>query len=220
MTKGRPAGVDAVGSERSATASGDVQSTRERVLDVARKMFAENGYERTTVAAIARQLDIKAPALYWHFASKEEILFSIIEDYLARFVDAASVDKDRSPDDRLREMVRNHVLFQLSWRSDVERYEIMIRAAQLGRALTADHRKQITALQRTVLEEYRAILRSGVQAGCFLLDDVTVTAFALITMCEQVVSWYRPEGRLEPAEIAAHYVSLAERMVGMRPATS
>lgn len=52
--------------------------TRRRILDAARVLFAEHGYERTTVKAIASRLDITDPALYHHFRSKREIFESLL----------------------------------------------------------------------------------------------------------------------------------------------
>lgn len=52
--------------------------TRRRILDAARQLFAEHGYERTTVKAIASRLDITDPALYHHFRSKREIFESLL----------------------------------------------------------------------------------------------------------------------------------------------
>jgi len=54
------------------------ECTRRRILDAARELFAEHGYERTTVKAIASRLDITDPALYHHFRSKREIFESLL----------------------------------------------------------------------------------------------------------------------------------------------
>jgi AcrR family transcriptional regulator len=60
--------------------------TRARIHDVALEVFAEHGYERTTMQQIADRLRITRPALYFHYRSKEDILASI-HDALAHSVD-------------------------------------------------------------------------------------------------------------------------------------
>ncbi|MEV0979863.1 MULTISPECIES: TetR/AcrR family transcriptional regulator [unclassified Streptomyces] len=55
-------------------------NTRQRIQDVALALFAEQGYEKTSLREIAEGLDVTKAALYYHFKTKEEILVSIFED--------------------------------------------------------------------------------------------------------------------------------------------
>lgn len=54
--------------------------TRQRIQDVALELFAEQGYEKTSLREIAEHLDVTKAALYYHFKTKEEILVSIFDD--------------------------------------------------------------------------------------------------------------------------------------------
>ena len=51
-----------------------VMSTKEKILDAALTLFAENGYDGTSVEQIASIVGIKAPSLYKHYKGKEDIL--------------------------------------------------------------------------------------------------------------------------------------------------
>ncbi|MFF9677761.1 MULTISPECIES: TetR/AcrR family transcriptional regulator [Streptomyces] len=55
-------------------------NTRQRIQDEALELFAEQGYEKTSLREIAERLDVTKAALYYHFKTKEEILVSIFED--------------------------------------------------------------------------------------------------------------------------------------------
>ncbi|QNP71006.1 TetR/AcrR family transcriptional regulator [Streptomyces roseirectus] len=55
-------------------------NTRQRIQDVALELFAEQGYEKTSLREIAERLDVTKAALYYHFKTKEEIIVSIFED--------------------------------------------------------------------------------------------------------------------------------------------
>ncbi|MEE1738165.1 TetR/AcrR family transcriptional regulator [Streptomyces sp. BE147] len=55
-------------------------NTRQRIQDVALRLFAEQGYEKTSLREIAEQLDVTKAALYYHFKTKEDILKSIFDD--------------------------------------------------------------------------------------------------------------------------------------------
>jgi AcrR family transcriptional regulator len=53
--------------------------TRQRILDVALELFAEQGYEKTSLREIAERLNVTKAALYYHFASKEALLAGIVD---------------------------------------------------------------------------------------------------------------------------------------------
>jgi AcrR family transcriptional regulator len=51
--------------------------TRERILDAALDLFIEKGFDKTSLREIAEQLGVTKAALYYHFASKEDILMAL-----------------------------------------------------------------------------------------------------------------------------------------------
>jgi AcrR family transcriptional regulator len=58
-------------------ASGDARSTRERILDIALDLFVDQGYDKTSLREIAEAMGFTKAALYYHFASKDEILLAL-----------------------------------------------------------------------------------------------------------------------------------------------
>ncbi|MFK0218854.1 TetR/AcrR family transcriptional regulator [Streptomyces vinaceus] len=61
-------------------------NTRQRIQDVALELFAEQGYEKTSLREIAERLEVTKAALYYHFKTKEDIIISVFED-LTRPID-------------------------------------------------------------------------------------------------------------------------------------
>jgi AcrR family transcriptional regulator len=61
--------------------------TRERLQAVSLRLFAEQGFERTTVAEIATAAEVTERTFFRHFADKREVLFAGQEDFVAMFVD-------------------------------------------------------------------------------------------------------------------------------------
>jgi AcrR family transcriptional regulator len=57
--------------------------TRQRIQSVALELFAEQGYDKTSLREIAERLGVTKAALYYHFKSKEDIVASLVEDYFA-----------------------------------------------------------------------------------------------------------------------------------------
>jgi AcrR family transcriptional regulator len=58
--------------------------TRARIQRVALELFAEHGYDGTSLREIAERLDVTKAALYYHFKSKEDIVASLVEDYFGQ----------------------------------------------------------------------------------------------------------------------------------------
>ncbi|GHE40943.1 TetR/AcrR family transcriptional regulator [Streptomyces capitiformicae] len=55
-------------------------NTRQRIQDVALELFAEQGYEKTSLREIAERLGVTKAALYYHFKTKEDILVGLFQD--------------------------------------------------------------------------------------------------------------------------------------------
>jgi AcrR family transcriptional regulator len=60
-------------------------STAERILDEAEAIFAERGYDATSLSDIAERVGIRTPSLYNHFKSKEELWIAVLERLLDPF---------------------------------------------------------------------------------------------------------------------------------------
>lgn len=62
-------------------------NTRERILNAAEQLFAENSYDGTTLREIAGRVGIREPSLYAHYAGKEAIYSAVIDRALLPFSD-------------------------------------------------------------------------------------------------------------------------------------
>ena len=76
--------------------------TRSRVQSVALELFAEHGYEKTSLREIAERLGVTKAALYYHFKSKEDIVYSFTDDYFAGLDDLLDWAKDQPRTDEAR----------------------------------------------------------------------------------------------------------------------
>jgi AcrR family transcriptional regulator len=72
---------------------------RTRVADTALRLLNEVGLDGLTLRAIARELDVKAPALYWHFKDKQALLDEMATEMYRRMVAGTPLD----PGDTWRE---------------------------------------------------------------------------------------------------------------------
>ncbi|MFD7279044.1 TetR/AcrR family transcriptional regulator C-terminal domain-containing protein [Streptomyces sp. NPDC059862] len=76
---------------------------RRRVADTALRLLNEVGLEGLTLRAIARELDVKAPALYWHFKDKQALLDEMATEMMRR-MSADLMEEPEVPHEDWREL--------------------------------------------------------------------------------------------------------------------
>jgi AcrR family transcriptional regulator len=82
-----PASAVTPGSDTGGHDARHRSDTRARIQQVALELFAEQGYDKTSLREIAERLDVTKAALYYHFKSKEDIVRSLVEDYFGQLDD-------------------------------------------------------------------------------------------------------------------------------------
>ena len=189
------------------------EATRARIIGAAAQLFLENGFEATSVNAIARAARVSVPALYWHFESKTDICFSFLELYMGAFADAMLAEPDEgAPEERLRQFVRTYIRASIADQEGSTAYEKLYTFGQLSTVLDDEYRERLVTLERSVLERLRSILRDGKAAGMFGFGDVKLAAFAIASACESTFQWYQPEGPLSVDEVADQYAQMMEAL--------
>ena len=92
-------------------------STKEKILDAALTLFAENGYNGTSVEQIAKAVGIKAPSLYKHFKGKEDILNALIDSAEVRYEEMFGSERNigKIPESREEfiEMTMGRIVFTM-----------------------------------------------------------------------------------------------------------
>jgi AcrR family transcriptional regulator len=88
--------------------------TRQRILDAAREMFVRQGYEATTMRAIADRIEYTPTAIYHHFRNKEALLAELcIADFRALATAFQKIGRIEDPIERLRKTGLAYVQFGL-----------------------------------------------------------------------------------------------------------
>jgi len=78
---------------------------RDRILAVAGRLFAERGYDQTSVRDIAAELGVANPSLYHHFASKRELLEELLREPMERIQAAVAEAAQLDGETRIRRLL-------------------------------------------------------------------------------------------------------------------
>jgi AcrR family transcriptional regulator len=90
------------------------QTTRQRILDAARELFVELGYDDVTMRKIADRIEYSPTAIYVHFADKESLMTELSVCDFEAFTDTfQKVPPNADPRGRLRDLARAYVAFAL-----------------------------------------------------------------------------------------------------------
>jgi len=131
----------------------EARSTRERILDVALDLFIEKGYDRTSLREIAEPLGFSKAALYYHFASKEDILMALHMRIHEFGIDALAQMGNLEPtvamwaellEQMVDQMLANRKIFLLHERNQA--------------AFEAMHREEHDAQHEDFQEQFRRVL--------------------------------------------------------------
>jgi len=178
---------------------------QQQVVVEAARIFAERGYDQTSVQDLAEGLGIAAGGLYHYFGGKEHLLIRICDQLMDPLLAQAEalLDREADPVAALRELIalwvghvvahRDHMLVFQQERHVIE------RGGQWQGVRTSRKR-----FERAV----EGLLDDVARAGRLAVTDRRLALSALLGMVNHTAQWYRPRGRLTPEAIAEGYASL------------
>ncbi|MFI9025042.1 TetR/AcrR family transcriptional regulator [Streptomyces sp. NPDC053560] len=194
------------------TTDGSTKPVAQRLLATATRLFAEQGYDRTSVQEIVEAAGVTKGALYHYFGSKDDLLHEVYgrvlrlqQERLDHFANA-----DAPVEQRLREAAADVVVTTIENLDDTK---IFFRSMH---QLSPEKDKQVRAERRRYHERFRALIEEGQEAGVFTAD---VPADLIVDYhfgsVHHLGTWYREGGPLTPSQVADHLADLLLR--ALRP---
>jgi AcrR family transcriptional regulator len=186
-------------------------TTRERLVDAARRLLEEGGYAAASVQAIADRVGVSPGALYRHFPSKAELFVEVFRDAAKR--DLSAIDEAAASGtciERLEAAVAAHAKRalhrrRLAWALLYEPVDPLVDAERL-------------VYRRTYCRHMAGLLRQGIAAGEIPEQNVELSAAALVgAIAEALVGPLSPvAGQIAAEEdIVATLVRFCRRSVGV-----
>jgi len=172
------------------------------ILRQAAKMFHERGYMASTLRQLARRCGIQGASIYYHFSSKQEILFEIMDHTMTTLIDQLreTIDGVEDPLEKLDRAIRFHIQYHIE-----NPYITHVADAEI-RSLTAEYFEQVIRKRREYEGFFHRMLTDGVAAGLIKVDNITLTRIAILQMCTGVTIWFREDGPLTLDQVAEAYI--------------
>lgn len=207
----RPQGT---GRQKANTASTEVQ--RDRILEVAARLFAAQGYAITTIDQMARELGVTKPFVYYYFRDKQEIFETLswrpsVDCFTA--LDFADTDPRRASEkvlDGLGRLIR----------ATIAHHPVAFFPYREPQVYRPEYIEAVKKLARHFYDKLCPLLEQARRDGDLDFRDTKITALAACSLPGFLYSWYQPDGKLSPDQVAEELTQLAARVIGLREGAS
>jgi len=180
------------------------QDTRARIQSVALELFAEQGYDKTSLREIAERLGVTKAALYYHFKSKEDIVTSLVEDYFGAIDELVAWGKTlpKTPESRA-EVLRRY-------------YGIVAGAGEVFRML---QHNQASVNKLAHAKDRRELFRERMDAVVDLLTEPDASLASQLRAAVALASvsfgcMFYADRAANPAELQATVLDIAFELTG------
>ena len=183
----------------------DGQTVPQRLLNVARTLFAEKGFEGTSVQDVVVAAGVTKGAMYHYFSSKDDLLYEIYGRVLRMQMERLEkfVSQEGSVEERLHAAAADVVVTTIE---NLDSTTIFFRSLH---QLSEEKQKEIRRERRRYHETFRAMVVEGQQSGVFRDDvsaDLCVDFF--FGSVHHLPMWWKPRGRLSGQEVGRSFADL------------
>jgi TetR/AcrR family transcriptional regulator, cholesterol catabolism regulator len=177
---------------------------KEELLQKISDLFAEKGYEKTSIRDIAAHLEMTNAGLYYYFKNKQQMLVDIMdhgmEEALARM--RLELPRMKNAEEKTAWIVRAQIDFY-------SKHQSQTKASIHERgALEAQFAKVMAEKEKEYVEFVRQVVAQIVEENPAITISVEVATFSLLGMLNWLVHWYNPEGKVSPDELASNITNI------------
>ncbi len=181
----------------------NLQKTEE-IYQVIARLFAYRGYHSTSMREIARELGMNQSSLYHYFASKQDILFTLMNDAMD---DVLAILEEISstgllPEDRLNRVLSFYTQY---YAGDQERLILLINEMN---SLNEEYRSILVGKQRRYVQLIKSILEELASQGKIKQIDPAIATFAFFGMVHYTIKWYHKDGPVSLEQLANAFVEI------------
>lgn len=202
---------DADGTAPSEKPAGRV-SRRDDIARIAMGLFAQNGFDGTSIRDIADAAGLTKPALYYHFQDKEALYEHVLDERMTRLNAAMreAVAQSEDPVEQIRLFILTHAR-----RMDEDRTGWITSRHSFHSITDPERRQRISEMRREFEQLLRGRFQAAMAAGQLRddIDPVLVTRM-LLSAVNDLARWMRQGGGMTAEQVAEAYVTVTLRGLG------
>lgn len=176
---------------------------REQLLDVGRRLFAEKGFEGTSVEEIAARAGVSKPVVYEHFGGKEGLYAVVVDREIRALLD--QITGALSSGGSSRALVEQAALGLLDYiETSTDGFRILVRDSPVAQATGT-----FSSLISDVASQVEHLLAAEFARSGLDPKHAPMYAQMLVGMIALTGQWWLDARKPKRAEVAAHVVNLA-----------
>jgi AcrR family transcriptional regulator len=185
---------------------------REQLLDVGRKLFADKGFEGTSVEEIAAHAEVSKPVVYEHFGGKEGLYAVVVDREIRTLLD--SITGALMSDGSSRLLLERAALGLLDYvESSADGFRILVRDSPVAQSTGT-----FASLISDVASQVEHILADAFKRNGLDPKNAPMYAQMLVGMVALTGQWWLDSRKPKKADVAAHLVNLAwNGLSGLEP---
>ena len=174
---------------------------REQLLDVGRALFAEKGFEATSIEEIAARAGVSKPVVYEHFGGKEGLYAVVVDREMSDLLDRLTVALQAS---HPRALVERAALALLTYiEEETDGFRILTRDSPVASATG-----NFSSLLNDIASQVEHIMSREFAARGISTKLAPMYAQMLVGMVALTGQWWLEERKPKREEVAAHLVNL------------
>lgn len=173
-------------------------STKQSIRLTAQKLFRERGYAAIGMRELAEEVGIRAPSVYNHYKSKDDILREICFDIADQFFKAfdTAVVAEEKPARKLKAVIKAHIGVIAD---NIESSEVFFNEWVF---LEEPHLGKFKKLRYEYEMRFRDLIDKGIKRGDFKVVNTKLAAFTIFSALNATTELYKSNERLSREEIA------------------
>lgn len=181
------------------------QDRRARILEAAARLFADSGFDATSVRDVAAAADSQPGSVFYHFDSKRDLLVEVVREGSVRAQAIVDVRLDgvEDPRARLHELVRGHLEALLG-----ESRAFTVVANDWLARLSDEEAASVVEARDAYEQRWRQVLAEAADAG--VVGDVPALRWLLLGATNMTVLWYREGVGLSLDDLCERFLAFVE----------
>jgi len=176
---------------------------REQLIGIGRKLFADKGFEATTVEEIAAQAGVSKPVVYEHFGGKEGLYAVVVDRELQSLLESITGALDSAGTSR--QLIERAALALLDYiETSTDGFRILVRDSPPGQQTGT-----FASLMSDVASQVEYILEAQFKRRRLDTKAAPMYAQMLVGMVALTGQWWLDSRKIKKADVAAHLVNLA-----------
>jgi AcrR family transcriptional regulator len=175
---------------------------REQLIDIARTLFAQRGFDGASVEEIAARAEVSKPVVYEHFGGKEGVYAVVVDREVRQLLDMM---RDALTEGSARVLLERAAVALLDYiEQSSDGFRILVRDSPLGSATGS-----YVSIMSDIASRVEGILVDEFKRRGFDAKAAPMYAQMLVGMVALTGQWWLDARRPEKADVAAHLVNLA-----------